>query len=390
MSAAAFLRVKKLKGGGIGRAAARHNLREIQAELGAGGNLDPTRMHMNVVMHGPGDAADVAALAKTRMQAAGVGKLRKDAVQAIELVFSLPPVHVVDKRHYFADCLAWAGARFGADNILSAVAHHDEAAPHMHVLLLPLVGNKMAGSELVGNRRTLADMQAAFPSAVASHHGLRKAPKRLAGHSKDAAAHLVLKHLRAANDGVLRSAAWPTIRDAIERDPAPYMDALGLHLVEPQKKAKTMAQIFTSKGKGPRRELPKPIGFDDDESTEPYRVSAPKKDRTLCSVGFAPNQPPATPQNLPIKAAPPAPSPSPAPCPQAIQSLPELWTTVGCKSKWTTPRPDRLRTAKAAMQQAADHHTRKRRTVPLPAARVGDDGITRERDEYAHDLSSWD
>ena len=42
------------------------------------------------------------------------------------------------------------------------------------------------------------------------------------------------------------------------------------------------------------------------------------------------------------------------------------------------------------MQQATDSHTRKRRTVPLPAARVGDDGITRERDEYAHDLSSWD
>ena len=386
MSAAAFLRVKKLKGGGIVLAAARHNLREIQAELGAGGNLDPKRMHMNVVMHGPGDAADVAALAKARMQAAGVGKLRKDAVQAIELVFSLPHCTVMDKRHYFADCLAWAGARFGADNILSAVAHHDEAAPHMHVLLLPLVGNKMAGSELVGNRRTLADIQVAFHSAVASQHGLRKAPKRLAGPSKDAAAHLVLQHLRVTSDAVLRSAAWPTIRDAIERDPAPFMDALGLHLTAPQKPPKTMAQIFTSKGKGPRRELPKPIGFDDGESTEPYRVSAPKKDRTLCSVGFAPIQPPATPPNLPKKAAPPAP---PAPRPQAIQSLPELWTAVGCKSKWATPHADRLRTAKAAMQQATDSHASKRRTVPLPTACMDVDGITRERDEYAHDLSAW-
>ena len=387
MSAAAFLRVKKLKGGGIVLAAARHNLREIQAELGAGGTIDPTRMRLNVVMHGPGDAADVAALAKARMQAAGVGKLRKDAVQAIELVFSLPHCTVMDKRHYFADCLAWAGARFGADNILSAVAHHDEAAPHMHVLLLPLVGNKMAGSELVGNRRTLADMQVAFHSAVASQHGLRKAPKRLAGHSKDAAAHLVLKHLRAANDGVLRSAAWPTIRDAIERDPAPFMDALGLHLTAPQKPPKTMAQIFTSKGKGPRRELPKPIGFDDGESTEPYRVSAPKKDGTLCSVGFGPNQTPATAPNLPKKAAPSAP---PALRPQAIQSPPELWAAVGCKSKWTTPHADRLRTAKAAMQQATDSHASKRRTVPLPTACMDVDGITRERDEYAHDLSAWD
>ena len=350
MSAAAFLRVKKLKGGGIVLAAARHNLREIQAELGAGGTIDPTRMRLNVVMHGPGDAADVAALAKARMQAAGVGKLRKDAVQAIELVFSLPHCTVMDKRHYFADCLAWAGARFGADNILSAVAHHDEAAPHMHVLLLPLVGN----------RRTLADMQVAFHSAVASQHGLRKAPKRLAGPSKDAAAHLVLQHLRVTSDAVLRSAAWPTIRDAIERDPAPFIEALGLHLAAPQKPSKTMAQIFTSKGKGPRREPPKPIGFDDDEGTEPYRVSAPKKEQSLCSVGFAPNQHPATPQNLPKKAAPPA------------------------------PRPDRLRTAKAAMQQAITRHTSRPPAAPSPpAVHVGDDGITRERDEYAHDLSAW-
>ena len=387
MSAAAFLRVKKLKGGGIVLAAARHNLREIQAELGAGGTIDPTRMHMNVVVHGPGNAADVAALSKARMQAAGVGKLRKDAVQAIELVFSLPHCTVMDKRHYFADCLAWAGARFGADNILSAVAHHDEAAPHMHVLLLPLVGNKMAGSELVGNRRTLADMQVAFHSAVASQHGLRKAPKRLAGPSKDAAAHLVLQHLRVTSDAVLRSAAWPTIRDAIERDPAPFIEALGLHLAAPQKPSKTMAQIFTSKGKGPRREPQKPIGFGSAEAAEPYRVSAPEKNRTLCSVGFGPNQPPATPPNLPKKAAPPAP---PAPRPQAIQSLPELWTAVGCKSKWATPHADRLRTAKAAMQQATDRHASKRRTAPLPTACMDDDGITRERDEYAHDLSAWD
>lgn len=386
MSAAAFLRVKKLKGGGIVLAAARHNLREIQAELGAGGTIDPTRMQLNVVMHGPGDAADVAALAKARMQAASVGKLRKDAVQAIELVFSLPPCTVVDTSRYFAECLAWAGARFGADNVLSAVAHHDEAAPHMHVLLLPLVGNKMAGSELVGNRRTLADMQAAFHSTVASHHGLHKAPKRLAGPSKDAAAHLVLQHLRATNDAVLRSAAWPTIRDGIERDPAPFMEALGLHLAAPQKPTKTMVQIFTSKGKGPRREPPKPIGFDGDESAEPYRVSGPKKEQTLCSVGFGQNQPLATPPNLPEKAVPPAP---PAPSPQVIKSLSELWTAVGCKSKWTTARPDRLRIAKAAMQQATHHHARKRITAPLPAACANDDGFTRVRDEYAHDLHAW-
>ena len=42
------------------------------------------------------------------------------------------------------------------------------------------------------------------------------------------------------------------------------------------------------------------------------------------------------------------------------------------------------------MQQATDSHASKRRTVPLPTACRDVDGITRERDEYAHDLSAWD
>lgn len=349
MSAAAFLRVKKLKGSGIVLVAARHNLREIQAELGAGGNIDPARMHLNLLVHGPGDAANVAALAKARMQAAGVGKLRKDAVKAIELVLSLPSRNVVDTRRYFADCLAWAATHFGAENILSAVAHHDEAAPHMHVLLLPLVGNKMAGSKLVGNRRTLAEMQAGFHSVVASQHGLRKVPKRLSGQSKEAAAHLVLQHLRKGNDGALRSIAWPTIREAIECDPAPFMEALGLNLAAPQKPTKTMAQIFTSKGKGPRREPQNSIGFAGDASAEAYRISAPKKEQSLCSVGFAPNQ-------------------SAAIHPQVMESLPELWTVVGCKSKWSTSRPNRLRIAKTAMQQAIKRKTSRPPAAPPPLA----------------------
>ncbi len=372
MSAAAFLRVKKLKGSGIVLAAARHNLREIQAELGAGGNIDPARIHLNVLMHGPGDAADVAALAKSLMQAAGVGKLRKDAVLAIELVLSLPPGHVADTRRYFADCLTWAATRFGAENILSAVTHHDEAARHMHVLLLPLMGNKMVGSELVGNRRTLAEMQAAFHSVVASQHGLRKVHKRLAGPSKEAAAHLVLHHLRKVDDGALRSTAWPTIREAIERYPAPFMEALGLNLAAPKKPTKTMAQIFTSKGKGQRREPQNSIGFAGDASAEAYRVSAPKKQQSLCSVGFAQNQPAAT-------------------HPQVMESLPELWAVVGRKSKWPTSRPDRLRIAKTAMQQAIKRQSSRPPAAPTPpTVRVDDDGITRERDEYTDDLSAWD
>ena len=113
MSGAAFLRIKKLKGSGIITVAARHNKREIQAEMGASGSINPTRSSLNEALAGPSAAADVGQLAKDLMTAAGVTKLRKDAVTALEIVFSLPPAHAIDDRAYFSDCAAWAGNYLG-------------------------------------------------------------------------------------------------------------------------------------------------------------------------------------------------------------------------------------------------------------------------------------
>ena len=113
VSGAAFLRIKKLKGSGIITVAARHNRRVIQAEMGATGSIDPTRSSLNETLVGPLTAADVGQLAKDLMTAAGVTRLRKDAVMGLEIVFSLPPGHAVDDRAYFIDCSRWAGGYFG-------------------------------------------------------------------------------------------------------------------------------------------------------------------------------------------------------------------------------------------------------------------------------------
>jgi len=62
--------------------AARHNLREIQAEQGATGRIDPTRTHGNTLLHGPATAAEVCAQAEALQAAAGIipGNLRRDCV----------------------------------------------------------------------------------------------------------------------------------------------------------------------------------------------------------------------------------------------------------------------------------------------------------------------
>ncbi len=294
MSGADFLRLAKLTGGGIVRKAARHNRRVIQAELGASGSIDPTRTHLNETLTGPPTADDVATLARDRMRVAGIDKTRKNAVLALEIIFSLAAKHGLDERAYFTDCVRWAGDQFGgAKNVLSADIHRDEAAPHCHVLILPLVAGRMVGSDLVGNRSRLRETRQSFHSAVGSRYGLAKAPPRLQGATKKAAATKVLETLRTGLDGALKSALWPQLRSSIEQDPGPYMLALGIDVERPQKKLRTMAQIFTSKGRGPKVER-KPIGF-----------APPTKAPSLCSVGFAT---PSCATPAPMRAPPPAPA----------------------------------------------------------------------------------
>jgi len=255
MSGAAFLRIKKLKGVSIIKVAARHNRRAIQAEIGASGSIDPTRSHLNETLAGPSTADEVARLAKDLTAAADVTKPRKDAVMGIEIVFGLPPAHNIDDKAYFSDCTDWAGAYFGGvQNILSADIHRDEAAPHCHILILPLIDGRMNGSDMIGGKQKLTAMQTKFHQDVASRYGLRKAPARLNSAAKLAASAAVIKELRKSGDKALQSAAWPNIRAGIENDPRPFLLSMGIEVTTPKKKLKSMASIFTGTGKGSQKE----------------------------------------------------------------------------------------------------------------------------------------
>jgi Plasmid recombination enzyme len=283
VSTASFLRLAKLSGAGKLLVAARHNLREIQAERGGAGSIDPARTQLNYVLVGPEVAGEVEQQARLRMAVAGVGELRKDAVRAVELLFSLPVASSVDARAYFTDCLGWVCGRFGgAANVLSAVVHLDEAAPHCHVLLLPLLGNRMQGSAMVGNKRALAGHQQAFHEAVAHSHGFATRPARMSRQATQSASRAVIQRLQNSNDPALKSALWPAIKDAIEAAPQAFAQTLGVRLPEPKKRPmRSFTAIMTSPGKGPKVEriAPKPIGF----ALEPYRAEP----RTLSCVGFA-------------------------------------------------------------------------------------------------------
>lgn len=260
--------------------AVRHNKRERLQP-----HIDPGRVSRNYALAGPTVGQNVSQTithtARAMLRAAGLGNgpnlkpLRKNVVYAVEIIFSLPPgFSTKNIRAYFHDCLAWMGRYFcDFNNILSADVHLDESAPHMHVLVLPLVEGRMQGGKMCGSPAQFNKWRESLYAEVGIRFGLSRPAQQLRGEDKAQAITMVLAHYQQSFPDLLNDPAWPVMRKAIERDPLPYVQKLGLEVAPHQKQMRTMAQIFTSKGKGPTR-----------EPGHAQRVTASTK--TLCSVAI--------------------------------------------------------------------------------------------------------
>lgn len=232
------------------RVAAAHNLREIQAELGAGAasGINPALMHLNYLLRGPDTAAGVADLALALLDNAGVKNLRRDACMALELVFSLPPGAAIDHREYFAAAVAWADTHFNAP-ILSAAVHLDESAPHCHVLVLPLVAGRMQGGALAGGPSKIRMMQSDFQQQVGQRFGLTQQPraKRISKANRDVVGRMVLDALKAHPERLNVPAVRDALCAALGQHHESLLPLLGLELPAPGKaKAKSFADLMTS------------------------------------------------------------------------------------------------------------------------------------------------
>jgi hypothetical protein len=242
--------------------AAKHNKRELAQELEERGRIDPQRTRLNYSIAGATDSAGVLAMASQLMASIGVSpeKMRRDYCQAIEIIFSLPANTTIEIERYFSDCFEWCCTRFGVENILSADVHLDESTPHCHALIAPIQSGRWVGGMPI-NRTNTKVMNESFLKQVASVYGLKMGGK-LTGKRKGEAVAKLLGHIETHDRGLFQSLAWPPLRHAIEHNPAPFLTAYGIELEnKPPTNLKTTAQIFTSVGKGAKREtlhLPKP------------------------------------------------------------------------------------------------------------------------------------
>lgn len=259
--------------------AARHNLREIRAALEGKdhGPTDPSRTHLNRRIHGPATAAETAALAKAMMKTAGC-KVRANAALVLEIVFSLSSGTKIDESAYFFDCLLWSADVFGGiRNVLGADVHRDQTHPHLHVLIAPIKGNRLAATEMMsGGIKRLNELNSDFFERVASRYGLRQGVKEKPVRSKRNVAAEVIKKMLELHDPATTSQSWLAIRAAIESSPA-LAERLRIDMERRPKNCRSVNDPCISGGKGSSKE-------------ETHRCSATETVEHLSCVGVRDEQ----------------------------------------------------------------------------------------------------
>lgn len=208
--------------------ALRHNRRAIAAEVGVNNKsrIDPRRIKLNQTLEGHKSIDDVLAMAESIRVKSGVGTLKKDHVQAIEIMFSLPSSYKNDVIDYFAKCLDWTKSAVNLD-ILSFDVHLDEPERHAHCLLSPF-SNSKSQAKAVRSKASVKRLTDSFFTSVAGPAGLRRQGARMVGATKQRGIAAVIARLQAIAAPELDSPLWPMTQDAITRNPLPYLEALGI------------------------------------------------------------------------------------------------------------------------------------------------------------------
>jgi hypothetical protein len=249
VAASHLIRLGAIKGKSGVLEALKRNRRTLQAERGAGANIDVTRTPLNYCLTEIATPEAIAMHAKIQMVKAGIDAPRINQVMAVEVLFSLSiDRHTQNTMPFFTDCHAWVKQTF-AGELLSFDVHLDESAPHAHAIILPLIDGKMQGNSMIGGKGNLMRLINLFYNQIATRYGLAKASrKRLNAKDKQSIEQQVLARVK--SDPVMQSSVWPCVRDAIHKDPMPFAQMLSIEPDKTLHKAKSFVDHKRSKGKG--------------------------------------------------------------------------------------------------------------------------------------------
>lgn len=242
---AAYLALKSLsKSAAHPLVALRHNLREIAAEMAAASHINPKRTRLNQVIHGHDSSFGVENVRSYILKKIKIDNPRKNAVHGIEIVVSLPPHAPINQLAFFLNARDWLKENYGG-LMIHAVIHNDEEAPHMHVLILPIVNKRLQGNALMGNRNRLIQLQADFHENVCKPFGLDK-PKPKSKASEKRAAQAVIDAIEQKPYLWTQSEFQEMVKNLIYKNPIAFFKCVGF---SPNRKVSDFTKIMTQKVK---------------------------------------------------------------------------------------------------------------------------------------------
>ena len=155
----AIMRCEKLKTRGNIGASLQHAFRERDTP-----NADPERSPENE--HLVNTESTDQALQK--LEELLPEKHRKDAVLCVEYVMTASPEWFENSddgqsQELMARSMEWLTDKYGAENVIAAVVHKDEATPHLSAFVVPKTEDgRLSAKDFIGSREKLRDDQTTF------------------------------------------------------------------------------------------------------------------------------------------------------------------------------------------------------------------------------------
>ena len=159
----AIMRAKKIANMGSVAASMQHCYRERETH-----NADQERTPDN--QHLGAKSTDEA---MGKLRALLPEKRRKDAVLMVEYVMTASPEWFTkatpeQEKAFFQRSLQWLADKYGADRIVTASIHRDEATPHLSAFVVPLTQDKrLSAKEFIGSRDKMRADQTTYAACVA-------------------------------------------------------------------------------------------------------------------------------------------------------------------------------------------------------------------------------
>lgn len=174
------IHVQKLKGSAIGGVEI-HSEREREGVSHTNPDIDWSKTEQNYQLHEPALHArgTYARRIDDRLREAGIARVRKDAVKLCGVVISsdrefFAQLSAEQQREFFQRSYDFMVARYGKENILSAVVHMDETTPHMHLYLVPITQDNRLCCKEIFDKRGLAALHDEFYREVGEAYGLER------------------------------------------------------------------------------------------------------------------------------------------------------------------------------------------------------------------------